>query len=505
MTPHAPPLGPVRIVHVEDSAEDAELLAMQVADAGIEAEFVRVETEDALRAELDRGADIVLSDVSLPAFSGYAALDVLRARDRVLPFVFVSGTIDEAMAVEALQRGANDYVLKDNPVRLPSAVVRAIREARTERERARAEKELMRSQRLDCLAILAAGLSHDLRNVLQPLLIVPGLMENYSDDPRLRRLSALVSESGRRGHEMAESMLSFVRGSRMAKEAVDVAALFRAVRLLLQGSLPRQVQLDIREPAPGVAIEGNQTELQQVLINLALNGVQAMEGRGGTLTLSAEDVHDGGQNCVRLRVVDEGVGMDADTLAKLFTPFFTTKRDGTGLGLLSCKRIVESLGGRVSVESVVGRGTAFDLVLPAAAAEEPAWMPDESYREGQGQRIVVIDDDVTRASLLVNALASQGYDPTAVRDVVAALRHLAAVPAPALLVVDAALLAASAETLSGALDHTGFAGRMLVMEADNAIPGGDAMASAHWFASLCRPLQMGTVFRTVEAALSQPD
>ena len=140
MHPAPPPLGRLRIVLVEDCVDDADLLQLRLEDDGLDFTLARVEDADALRAALAEGADIVLSDVSLPRFSGYRALELERRHDRLLPFVFFSGTIDETMAVEALQGGANDYVLKDKPVRLPSAIVRAVREARTARERERAEQ-----------------------------------------------------------------------------------------------------------------------------------------------------------------------------------------------------------------------------------------------------------------------------------------------------------------------------------------------------------------------------
>ena len=108
------------------------------------------------------------------------------------------------------------------------------------------------------------------------VLIVPDLLSTYSDDPKILRLGAVISESGKRGHEMADSMLSFVRGSRKASETISVAALFSAVQLLLQGSLSRQVRLVVEPPPEDLLIEGNYTEFQQCLINLCLNGIQAM-------------------------------------------------------------------------------------------------------------------------------------------------------------------------------------------------------------------------------------
>lgn len=500
----SPPLGPLRIVLVEDCVDDTELLRLRLEDGGLDFTLVRVEDADGLREALGAGADIVLSDVSLPRFSGYAALELVRRHDRLLPFVFFSGTIDETMAVEALQGGANDYVLKDKPVRLPSAIARAVREARTARERERAEKELMRSQRLESLALLAAGLSHDLRNVLQPLLIVPELMEEYSDDPRIRRLAALVTESGRRGHEMAESMLSFARGSRASSESIAVDTLFDSVRLLLQGSLPRGAQLEFAAE-PELWIEGNRTELQQCLINLGLNGLQAMAPLGGVLRIEAQATQDAdGSTWTCLRVIDTGPGIDTEALGRLFTPFYTTKPEGTGLGLLSCRRIVEARGGRIAVDSAIGSGTTVSLWFPAAALQgEADWTPQAAWREGAGEHVWLIDADGTRAPLLANALASQGYDVALPRDTAAACARIAREGPPALLLHDADSWASGAGTLQDTLSRHGFTGRVVLIDSprlrDAAMPG-----SPHLFAVLLAPVEMGAVFGAVEAALAAP-
>jgi signal transduction histidine kinase len=492
------PLGPVRILLVEDSELDAELLMEQLHEAGLDAEFVRVDAAEDLRTAL-AGApfDLVLSDMELPGFSGYQALEILRAHDPRLPFVFFSGTIGEEAAVKALQEGASDYVLKHTPARLPSAVARAIREARSEREREHAERELMRSQRLDCLAMLAAGLSHDLRNILQPLLIVPDLLSTYSDDPKILRLGAVISESGKRGHEMADSMLSFVRGSRKASETISVAALFSAVQLLLQGSLSRQVRLTVELPPEDLLIEGNYTEFQQCLINLCLNGIQAMAERGGQLTLSAtQTVGTDGQDYVVLRVSDEGSGMDEATRQQLFTPFFTTKASGTGLGLMSCKRIVESVRGRIEVNSTQGQGTAFELHLPAPAVDDWSGTEDAAFRDGEGRRILLVDGDATRLSLLGNALASQGYDPIMAPDGANALQQIARDGLPQLAIIDDDILLLSAADVLAVLQEAGFDGPVIRLREPGTPDGGHDCA-----ATLTKPVQIQALFNAIEHAL----
>lgn len=432
--PHeGPRLGELRILLIEDSPEDAELLSDQLLEAGLEATFERVDGEEALRLSLERfRPDIVLSDLSMPGFSGYDALRIVRAIDPQMPFIFVSGTMGEETAVKALQDGANDYIIKHNPTRLPSAVARAIRESRVERERERVESELMRAQRLESLALLAAGLSHDLRNILQPLLIVPDLLAGRSDDPQLRHLADVIAECGRRGHEMAESMLSFVRGSNKPREQVSVARLFQAVQLLLRSSLPKGVLLQVEGGDGDLHVQANYTELQQCLLNLGLNALQAMP-EGGTLTLSAGLES---EDRLRLSVIDTGMGMDAETLAKLFSPFFTTKAEGTGLGLISCKRIVEGYGGTIQVQSRPGAGTRFDILLPLQSASASLGEQEPEVALGRGQRILLVDGEATRLSLLGNALSSQGYVPQLAADGAAALQHAQPHALPDLVIVD---------------------------------------------------------------------
>ncbi|AER55035.1 ATP-binding response regulator [Pseudoxanthomonas spadix] len=494
----AAPIGPVRILLVEDSPEDAELTCEQLLEAGLEAEFQRVDSEPGLRLALERfKPDLVLSDLSMPGFSGHDALKAVLALDPPVPFIFVSGTMGEETAVQALRDGAADYILKDKTARLPSAAARAIRESRSQRERERVEKELLRSQRLDSIAMLAAGLSHDLRNILQPLLIVPELLALHSDNPKIHKLGEVIAESGRRGHEMAESMLSFVRGARKAREAVPVAELFQAVQVLLQGSLPDGVKLRLQPPATPMEIDANYVELQQVLINLCLNGIQAMP-RGGTLTLAAQPADGGG--AVSLSVSDEGVGMDEKTRGQLFTPFFTTKPDGTGLGLMSCLRIVEQYQGRIEVDSTPGVGTTFAITLPLldpnAARASPAPAP------GQGQRILLVDGDATRQSLLSTALESQGYAPGRAPDGAYALHAAAVDGMPELFIIDSELVLLPAVALVRALAQRGYRGPVILLQ-DPAKPFDQTeLPPGLPVYLLDKPLAMDQVFEAVAEALA---
>ncbi|MFI8719252.1 ATP-binding protein [Stenotrophomonas sp. NPDC077464] len=496
-------LGHLRVLLVEDSPEDAAAMSRQMLEAGLQASFERVESAAELREALLRFApDVVLSELSMPGFAGSQALEIVRGWHADVPFIFVSGTLGEEYAVAALHQGANDYIIKHQPARLPSAVARAVRDARGSVDRERVEAELMRAQRLESLSLLAAGLSHDLRNILQPLLIMPELLKARTQDPQLHHLADVIAECGRRGHEMAESMLSFVRGSRNASERILVTHLFEAIELLLRSTLPSRVSLHLDVADPGLAVDANYTELQQVLLNLALNAIQAMPD-GGRLTLRAEpDADPHGQERLRLSVTDEGVGMSAEVLAHLFNPFFTTKANGTGLGLISCKRIIEGAQGSIQVTSTPGQGSCFVLLLPIRAEGLEEAPPLQPVAAGTGQSILVVDGEATRLSLLGNALSSQGYHLQLASDGGAALRWLQQEAMPALVIADAGDKLLSASHLLDEMAALGYRGPVLVLEdADEPAPlqGFPAGVDVH---VLYKPLEMQQVFRSVAEALS---
>ncbi|WP_448100410.1 response regulator [Luteibacter jiangsuensis] len=510
-------LGKVRILQVEDNALDAELILGDLEQDGLEFEVKLVDQEEAYVAALDEfRPDIVLSDLSLPAFSGERALHILRERSSDIPFIFVSATIGEEAAIEALRNGATDYILKHNTARLASAVRRALREADEQRARVRAEQELIRAQRFESLALLAGGLSHDLRNLLQPLLLAGDTLEDYADDPRLARLGALVRDCGRRGLEMVSSMLSFARGARRA-EQVKLGALLEALKLLLQGSVPRTVKMRVDVFDPDVAFEGNHTELQQCLLNLCLNAIQAMPN-GGELVIETDLVslpedffteveQPSPGRYMRLSVKDTGEGMSPEVLQRLFEPFFTTKAAGTGLGLLSCKRIVASHGGLMRVRSQVGEGTEFHLYLPLNAedADHMDTQVLDASLQGEAERVLVVVEEAVQLSLLVDTLDTYGYQAGASQSGTAALQWIEAHGVPDLVVMDADMnLFTGVRTLAALLDH-GYTGAVLLLARPDAPPNLDELPQLDHLYVIEKPVQSRALLRKVREALDASD
>ncbi len=501
----------IRILQVEDSELDAELVLAELDSDGIAYEVCLVDDEERFVAALKEfKPHIVLSDLSMPGFSGQRALELLRQNDDDLPFIFVSATLGEDAAIEALRNGATDYILKQNPARLASAVRRALSEADSRRASRRAEAELIRAQRFESLAMLAGGLSHDLRNLLQPLLLAGDSLQDYQDDPRLARLGKLVRDCGKRGLDMVHSMLSFARGARRA-EQVRLGALFSAFGLLMQGSIPHTVAMELAIDDPELSFEGNQTELQQCLLNLCLNAIQAMPD-GGHLRIETSQVElpedfflDEEQprlgRYLCISVIDSGPGMGQKVLEHLFEPFFTTKEAGTGLGLLSCKRIVGSHGGVMRVDSEPGRGTRFDLYIPLEELISDEQMEIQDGLEGSAERVLVVVEEAGQLSLLTDTLGAYGYLAHPSQSGTAALQWIEAGGLPDLVVLDADMNLFTGVRTLAALIEQGYQGGVILLARPGASPDLHELPPLEHLYVVDKPFTTQVLLRTLRKAL----
>lgn len=503
----------VRVLIVEDDPLDAELVVDELRASNLRFESRCVDDEAGFLAALEAfKPDIVVSDLSLPGFSGERALDLLTAAKLGTPFIYFSGTIGEEAAIAAMNRGASDYVLKNNPARLAPSVQRALRDAHDRRAREFAETGLVRAQRFESLGLLTGGLSHDLRNILQPLLITAESISDH-EDPQVRRFGVLVGECAQRGLEMVASMLSFARGARNQNERIKVGQMFGAIGMLLKPTVPSRIHLEINKPESEIIIAGNQTELQQTLLNLCLNAIQAIPDRG-SITLSAteeildekfalEDERAPSGNYLRIDIVDTGSGMSEEVLDNLFTPFFTTKDDGTGLGMVSCQRIVDAHNGYLRVDSEVGRGTTVSIHLPneeVAVAQIEA-IADVPY--GMGEHILVVIERAGQLSLVCDALTLHGYFTIGASDAAQAIQKLEEHGLPAMLVMDAELsFMSGVQTLSALLDRD-YRGPVLLKARPEAPPDLDDYPPNLPLRVIQLPLVVSELLRNVHDMLHQ--
>jgi two-component system cell cycle sensor histidine kinase/response regulator CckA len=290
-------------------------------------------------------------------------------------------------------------------------------------EQKKLETHLLRAQRLESIGTLASGVAHDLNNVLAPILMGSEVLRGMTTGEDSANLLLLIEQSARRGTAIVKQVLTFARGIEGERVLIQPTHLVQEMSDIAQRTFPKSI--DIRcHYAEGIwSVEGDPTQLHQVLLNLAVNARDAMPS-GGLLTIAVEnfqvDEHyasltpgaKAGPH-VMLRVSDTGEGMPRAVIDKIFDPFFTTKEigKGTGLGLSTTLGIVKSHGGFISVYSEVRSGTTFKIFLPAQPTEQTSLPSDMSFESLKGNRetILVVDDEPAVLTLTKVLLEKHNY------------------------------------------------------------------------------------------------
>ncbi|MCX5867727.1 MAG: ATP-binding protein [Proteobacteria bacterium] len=286
-------------------------------------------------------------------------------------------------------------------------------------ERKRIEKEFLKVSKLESLSLLAGGIAHDFNNILT------GIMANISIARHLIKpgedaLEPIMDaeQASIRARDLIRQLLLFSRGGSQARESTSLAGLLREVTgFILSGSnvAPRFILSDALWP-----IEADAGQIYQVFENLVINAKQAMN-KGGTLDIRGENVVVGEESApilkpgryVRISVKDEGEGIPEQTLARIFDPYFTTKKEGSGLGLAIAFSIIKNHDGHINVESRAGEGTTFEIYLPALASDEEARVEMTGRSDGQTEngkgRILVMDDEESIRKTLGRLLGFMDY------------------------------------------------------------------------------------------------
>jgi signal transduction histidine kinase len=373
---------PLRLLLVEDSEDDEALLLRELRRAGFAPAFRRVETAPALAAALAEQAwDVVLCDYTLPVLDAPTALRLVHASGIDVPFIIVSGTIGEERAVESMRAGAHDFVLKDRMARLGPAVEREVTEASRRAEQARMREQLRqseialaRSEKLRALGQMAAGITHDLKNLLAPLWLHLQVLERSLRNGVTNDAHGSVDEMRRildRGIRTLERLREFSRQSaerkpeqvdlnRVARDAVDVAR----PRMASGKRAMCAIHQEGGEP-PHVLAQAD--EVVSAVVNLVINAIDAMP-EGGDIRVRTGEERGGAW----IEVADDGPGMAPEIEQRVFEPFFSTKgSDGTGLGLAMVYACVMRHGGSISLKTAPGEGATFRLWFPAPSPSGP--------------------------------------------------------------------------------------------------------------------------------------
>jgi signal transduction histidine kinase len=420
---------PLRVLLVEDDPDDGELIRLALQRGGYKPLTLRVETAaDLRRALAEQPWDVVLSDYSLPAFSGPAAFAVVRETGFDIPFLIVSGTVGEEVAVDAMRAGVHDFLLKGHLGRLVAAIERELREAEIRAERRKMEKQLLISERMASVGTVAAGIVHEINNPLSIMcgnldvlqrqfeVVADALAKTAGELPAgAREAAGLFREAAADAAEAAQRVLLITRDLRLfshpdeaKREAVDIHTVLDSAARMAQSMFRGRARL-VRRFGAVPLVEGHTARLGQVFVNLLVNAAQAIPDgadRDHTITLATSSV----DGHVVVEVADTGVGIAPDALPRIFDVFFTTKPAGvgTGLGLAICHRILSDLGGSIDVQSRPGEGTTVRVRLRRArtgtTSEVPA-QPQPVVASRRTAAILVIEDEPALRRVLPRLLA----------------------------------------------------------------------------------------------------
>lgn len=553
----------LKILNVEDNPLDSELILRALERGNLAADMVRVETPESFQEKLQElSPDVILADYALPRFSGPEALIFARQHSPDLPFIFVTGSLGEELAIETLKKGATDYVMKERLDRLVPAIRRALQEAAERRarreaeqalriseelyrrlvenardgiftlsaegqvssvnqacetmtgwtreqclgktfiefihpdnlqqardwlqstlegknpppvelqirskrgngyimlevtstalqdagqitgilciardvtERRHLEEQLRQAQKMESVGQLAGGVAHDFNNLLTVIhghaaLLIGDTEFNTKHHEALRE----IARASDRAASLTRQLLAFSRKQPMQVKEVDINDAVSDITRMLQRVLGEPITLHCEYSTRLPSVKADQSMLEQVIMNLAVNARDAMP-KGGTLTLRTHKVvrssltssnltenHDGQYVC--LTAQDTGTGIPPELLQRIFEPFFTTKEPGkgTGLGLATVYGIVKQHGGWVDVQSTLGHGTSFTMYLPASSTPVVAKEEKKTTQKlAEGNEcILLVEDEIAVRNLCRRLLERLGYTVLEAETGVAAL------------------------------------------------------------------------------------
>ena len=426
-----------RILIVDDDPDFADALVemLEINDFVARAVY---DAESAAAAATDFAPALVFIDIRLGQNSGLDQISRLRATDDTLLCVMITAYADTQTAIEALRRGANDFLRKPlQPEEALAVVYRCLEKRRLAIQAAAMEARLDHLQKSESIARLTSGIAHEFNNMLT---VVLGNLQFLAEDiaqeagpesaQRVQWINA-IDRSAKYGAKLTRQLLSYARKERLSPRAIDLSEAMASLRELLDASLGEEVRVGLMLPGDLWPVRVDPSALEEAIINLGLNARDSMRN-GGMVNIAianrrveqrttlAETTLAPGEY-VAIAVTDTGAGMSDEVRERAFEPFFTTKgtRDGAGLGLSMVQGFAIQSGGGATLESRPGEGTTVTLYLPRASgpdeasagsdAVSPPARTDAATAGNGTAAVLVVEDDPDVRDLAAAFVEELGY------------------------------------------------------------------------------------------------
>jgi len=400
---------PIKILLIEDDEDDHILIREMLASIpGRRYDLEWVSTyETALTAMQEKRHEVYILDYQLGQHTGLELMQESAKKSCCRsPVIFLTGHGGYEIDIEVMKVGAADYLSKAEvtPLLLERSIRYALERKKTEDALIRNEKELQKLERLESLGILAGGIAHDFNNILTAVVGNLSLAKRHIDpENKAFQLLTQMEKSLSRAQCLTQQLLTFAKGGAPIKKLASISELMKdTITFALRGSNVKSEFL-MSDTLWPVEIDAGQ--ISQVLHNLAINAKQAMP-HGGTIKIYAENVTIEAKDALPLQegrylkisLQDEGIGISKENLSHIFDPYFTTRKEGTGLGLAVVFSIIKKHGGYITAESQEGNGSAFHIYLPASEKEfsEAKGIEKEKLHFSEGRILVMDDQEIVR-------------------------------------------------------------------------------------------------------------
>lgn len=407
----------------------------------------------------DTTFDLVITDIKMAGLSGFDVMEYIATRSPETPVIVITGYASTPSAVEALRKGAYDYISKPFEVEMIKiSIERALEKGRLQRElkrhmedlerrvaeRTRAlevmneklnhsleqlkatQDQLIQTEKLSALGELISGFAHELNNPLTSVLGYAELLSRSAACPeRSGPMVEKIRQEAMRCHQIVKNLLGFARKQKPEKKLVNVNTVCSKVLDLLTYQFKVNNVTVVQEFTASLPkLMADEHQLQQVLVNILTNAYQALSKsqRSGQVTVTT--TYDASQ--VSIRIADNGPGMAPEVRHRIFDPFFTTKEAGTGLGLSLSYGIIKEHGGEITVDSVPHTGTTFTILLPRTDEPQPdvATQAPTTLGTLDTKKILVVDDEPAILQLLVDILRHLGHQADTVANGREAIKKL---------------------------------------------------------------------------------